>query len=39
MDMSRLLQHVEDELQAFLKLLCLTMVVLKSQVPKKSIEI
>jgi hypothetical protein len=39
MDMSRLPQHVEDELQAFLELLCLIVVVLKSQVPKKSIEI
>jgi hypothetical protein len=38
MDMSRLPQHVEDELQAFLKLLCLSLVVLKSHVPKKSIE-
>ncbi len=39
MDMSRLPQHVENELQAILKLLRLSAVVLKSQVPKKSIEI
>ncbi len=39
MDMSRLPQHGEDELQAFLKLLCLNAIVLKSQVPKKIIEI
>ncbi len=39
MDMSRLPQHVKDELQAFLELLCITVVVLKSQVPKKSKEI
>ncbi len=39
MDMFRLPQHVENELQAILKLLYLSVVVLKSQVPKKSIEI
>jgi hypothetical protein len=39
MDMSRLPQHVENELKAILELLCLSAVVLKSQVPKKSIEI
>ncbi len=39
MDMSRLPQHVEDEVQAFLKLLCLNAIVFKSQVPKKIIEI
>jgi hypothetical protein len=39
MDMSRLPQQVEDEFQAFVELLCLGAVVLKSQVPKKNIEI
>jgi len=39
MDMSRLPQHVEDEQQTFLELLCPSVVVLKSQVPQESIEI
>ncbi len=39
MDISRLQEHVEDELQAFKNLLCLSAVVLKSQVPKTSIQI
>ncbi len=39
MDMSRLPQCVEDEFQTFLELLCLNAIVLKSQVPKESIEI
>jgi hypothetical protein len=39
MDMSIIPQHVEDELQAFLKLLCLNAIVFKSQMPKESKEI
>jgi NCAIR mutase (PurE)-related protein len=39
MDMSRLSQYVEDEFQTFLELLCPSVIVLKSQVPKESIEI
>jgi len=39
MDMSRLLQYVKDAFQTFLKLLCPSAVVFKSQVPKESIEI
>ncbi len=39
MDMSRLPQHVKDEFQAFLKLLCPSAIVLKSQMPKKNIKI
>jgi len=39
MDMSRVPQHVEDELQTFLKLLCPSAIVFRSQMPKKSIEI
>jgi hypothetical protein len=39
MDMSRLPQHVEDELQAFLELLCPNAIVLKSQMPNESIKI
>ncbi len=38
-DMFRLPQHVEDELQAFLKLLCPSVIVFRSQVLKESIEI
>ncbi len=37
--MSRLPQHVEDELQAFLELLCPSAIVFKSQMPKEGIEI
>ncbi len=37
--MSRVPQHVEDELQTFLKLLCPSAIVFRSQMPKKSIEI
>ncbi len=39
MDMSKLPQHVEDELQAFLELLCPNAIVLKSQMPNESIKI
>jgi len=39
MDMSRLPQHVENELKAISELLCLNAIVFKSQVPKKYIEI
>ncbi len=39
MDMSKLPQHVEDELQAFLELLCPNAIVLRSQMPKENIEI
>jgi aspartyl/asparaginyl-tRNA synthetase len=39
MDMFRLSQHVEDEFQAFLELLCASAIVLKSQMPKENIEI
>ncbi len=39
MDMFRLPQYVEDEFQTFLKSLCPSAVVFKSQVPKESIEI
>jgi hypothetical protein len=39
MDMSRVPQHVEDELQAFLELLCLSAIVLISKMPKESIEV
>jgi len=39
MDMFRVPQHVEDELQAFLKLLCPSAIVLRSYMPKESIEI
>ncbi len=35
--MSRLPSHVEDELQAFLELLCPSAIVLRSKVPKESI--
>ncbi len=35
--MSRLPSHVEDELQAFLELLCPTAIVLRSKVFKESI--
>ncbi len=35
--MSRLPSHVEDEFQTFLKLLCLSAIMLKSKVPKESI--
>jgi len=38
-DMSRLPQYVENEFQTFLELLCPSAVVVKSQVPKESIEI
>jgi hypothetical protein len=38
-DMFRLPQHVEDELQAFLELFCPSAIVFKSQVLKESIEI
>ncbi len=37
--MSRVPQHVEDELQAFLKLLCPSAIVLKSQMPNESKDI
>jgi hypothetical protein len=37
--MSKIPQHVEDDLQAFLELLCFSAIVLKSQMPKESIEI
>jgi hypothetical protein len=33
--MSRLPQHVEDELQAFLELLCPSAIMFKSQMPSK----
>jgi hypothetical protein len=39
MDMSRLSQYVEDEFQTFLELLCPSAIVLRSQMPKESIEI
>jgi hypothetical protein len=39
MDISIIPQHVEDELQAFLKLLCRSAIVFKSQMPKESKEI
>jgi hypothetical protein len=39
MDMFRLSQHVEDEFQAFLELLCPGAIVLKSKMPKESIDI
>jgi hypothetical protein len=39
MDMSRLPQHVENELKAIVELLCLSAVLFKSQVPKISIKI
>jgi hypothetical protein len=39
MDMSRVPQHVEDELQAFLELLCFSAIVLRSQMHEESIEI
>jgi NCAIR mutase (PurE)-related protein len=39
MNMFRVSQHVEDELQTFLELLCLSVIVFKSQMPKKSLEI
>jgi hypothetical protein len=35
--MSRLPSHVEDELQAFLELLCLSAIVLRSKVLKENI--
>jgi heme exporter protein D len=35
--MSRIPSHVEDELQAIIKLLCLNGIVLRSKVPKESI--
>jgi hypothetical protein len=35
--MSRLLNHVEDEFQAFLKLLCPCAIMFRSKVPKESI--
>jgi hypothetical protein len=39
MDMSRVPQHVEDELQIFLELLCPSAIMFKSHMPKESIEI
>jgi hypothetical protein len=39
MDMFRIPQHVEDELQALLKLLCPSVIMLKSQMLNESIEI
>ncbi len=39
MDMFRLPQHMKDELQAFLELLCPSVIMLVSQMPKESIEI
>jgi hypothetical protein len=39
MDMSKVPQHVEDEFQAFLELLCFSAIVLRSQMLKESIEI
>jgi hypothetical protein len=39
MDMSRVPQHVEDELQTFLELLCPSGIVLRSRMPKESIKI
>jgi hypothetical protein len=39
MVMFRLPQHVEDEIQAFLELLCPSAIVLKSQMLKESIKI
>ncbi len=39
MDMSKLPQDVEDELQAFLELLFPNTIVLRSRMPKESIEI
>jgi hypothetical protein len=39
MDMSKLPQDVEDELQAFLELLFPNAIVLRSRMPKESIEI
>jgi hypothetical protein len=38
-DMSKLRQHVEDELQAFLEWLCPNAIVLRSWMPKESIQI
>ncbi len=35
MDMSRVPQYVEYELQAFLELLCLGAIMFKSQMPKE----
>jgi hypothetical protein len=35
--MFRLPSHVEDEFQAFLELICLSAIVLRSKVPKESI--
>jgi hypothetical protein len=35
--MSKLPNHVEDEFQAFLKLICPTAIMLRSKVPKESI--
>jgi len=39
MDMSRVPQHVEDELQTFLELLCPSGIVFRSHMPKESIKI
>jgi hypothetical protein len=39
MDMFRVPQHVENELQTFLELLCPSAIMFKSQMPKKNIEI
>jgi hypothetical protein len=39
MDMFRVPQHVEDELQTFLELLCPNGIVLRSHMPKESIKI
>jgi hypothetical protein len=39
MDMFRVSQHVEDELHTFLELVCPSVIVLGSQMLKKSIEI
>ncbi len=35
MDMSKVPQHVENELQTFLELLCPSAIMFKSQMPKK----
>ncbi len=39
MDMSKVPQHVEDELQTFIELLCPSAIMFKSQMLKESIEI
>jgi hypothetical protein len=38
MDMSRVPQHVEDEFNPFLELLCPSAIVLRSHMPKESID-